>query len=87
MTPMMPRSPHATWSATAALAEDRNRFVTELAVAVVHAGKGSRTEEWCRMVLGMGKAVWTLDAAENGHLVEMGATVIDGDGLPEFFLG
>jgi hypothetical protein len=36
-------------------------------------------------VIGMGKAVWTLDAAENRGLVEMGAKVFDVDGLPEFF--
>ena len=72
---------------TAALAAERSRFVAELATAavVVHAAVGSRTEEWCRVVIGMGKPVWTLDAAENGHLVAIGARVFDIDGLPALF--
>jgi predicted Rossmann fold nucleotide-binding protein DprA/Smf involved in DNA uptake len=72
---------------TAALAAERNRFVAELAAAavVVHAAPGSRTEEWCRVVLEMEKPVWTLEAVENGHLVEMGARVFDVDALPAFF--
>jgi predicted Rossmann fold nucleotide-binding protein DprA/Smf involved in DNA uptake len=72
---------------TAALAAERNRFVAKLAGAavVVHAAKGSRTEDWCRVVMGMGKSVWTLDAAENGHLVEMGARVFDVGALPRLF--
>ena len=46
---------------------------------------GSQTDAWNRVVMGMGKAVWTLDGEENGHLVEMGVKMFDGDGLPASF--
>jgi hypothetical protein len=49
---------------TAALADERNRFVAEPCTdaLVVHAGTGSRTEAWCRTVLELGKPLWTVDA-------------------------
>ena len=72
---------------TAALAEERNRFVAEIcsAAVVVHAGAGSRTEGWCREMLGLGKPLWTLDAPENAHLAAMGTRAFTVDALPAFF--
>jgi predicted Rossmann fold nucleotide-binding protein DprA/Smf involved in DNA uptake len=72
---------------TAALAEERNRFVAEIASAavVVHAGAGSRTEAWCRTVLDLGKPLWTLDEPENAHLVAIGARPFQLEALPSFF--
>ena len=72
---------------TAALAVERNRFVAELCAAalVIHATPGSRTEAWGRDVLAMGKPLWTLDAPENRHLVELGARPFRVDTLPFFF--
>jgi predicted Rossmann fold nucleotide-binding protein DprA/Smf involved in DNA uptake len=60
---------------TAALAEQRNRFVATLAdkIFVAHAGGGSRTEQLCRDVMAQGKQVYTFDLPENAHLVRSGA--------------
>jgi predicted Rossmann fold nucleotide-binding protein DprA/Smf involved in DNA uptake len=72
---------------TAALTEERNRFVAEIAAAavVVHAGASSRTEARCRAVLELGKPLWTLDEPENAHLVALGARPFNLDSLPSFF--
>lgn len=72
---------------TAALAVERNRFVAELCAAalVIHATPGSRTEEWCREVLALGKPLWTLDAPVNTHLVALGARPFRVERLPAFF--
>lgn len=72
---------------TAALAAERNRFVAELcsAALVIHARPGSRTEQWCRDVLALGKPLWTLDTSENAHLVALGARPFQVEQLPSFF--
>ena len=72
---------------TAALAAERNRFVAELCTAalVIHANPGSRTEAWCRDVLALGKPLWTPAAAENAHLVALGARAFEIERLPLFF--
>jgi predicted Rossmann fold nucleotide-binding protein DprA/Smf involved in DNA uptake len=74
---------------TAALAAERNRFVAKLCTAavVIHATPGSRTEQWCREVLALGKPLWTLGAPENAHLVALGARPFGVERLPRFFEG
>jgi predicted Rossmann fold nucleotide-binding protein DprA/Smf involved in DNA uptake len=59
---------------TAALAEQRNRFVATLAqaVCVAHAAPGSRTERLCTELVAQGKRLYTLGLAENAHLVQCG---------------
>ena len=73
---------------TAALADERNRVVAEIASAavVVHASPGGRTEAWCRTVLSLGKPLWSLDEPENAHLFALGARPFRLDALPAFFL-
>lgn len=60
---------------TAALAEQRNRFVATLAddIFVAHAPCGSKTEQLCIELLEQGRRVNTLDLAENAHLMQRGA--------------
>jgi predicted Rossmann fold nucleotide-binding protein DprA/Smf involved in DNA uptake len=59
---------------TAALAEQRNRFVATLAqtICVAHAAPGSRTERLCAELVAHGKRLYTLGLAENAHLVQCG---------------
>ena len=60
---------------TAELALARNSFVAALAdrIFVAHAEVGGKTEAFAREVLGWGKPVLTLDAAENANLIALGA--------------
>ena len=60
--------------ATAALAEKRNRLVAGLAdeILVAHAATGGKTERICLENLEEGKRIYTLDLAENSHLVQGG---------------
>jgi predicted Rossmann fold nucleotide-binding protein DprA/Smf involved in DNA uptake len=57
---------------TATLAEQRNRFVATLAqtICVTHAAPGSRTERLCVELVAQGKRLYTLELAENVHLVQ-----------------
>jgi predicted Rossmann fold nucleotide-binding protein DprA/Smf involved in DNA uptake len=59
---------------TTELAEHRNRIVAILAddVFVAHAAVGSRTERLCTELLEQGKRLYTLDLAENAHLLQRG---------------
>jgi predicted Rossmann fold nucleotide-binding protein DprA/Smf involved in DNA uptake len=59
---------------TASLAEYRNRFVATLAqtICVTHAAPGSRTERLCVELVAQGKRLYTLELAENVHLVQCG---------------
>jgi hypothetical protein len=60
---------------TAALAEQRNRFVAMLAddIFVAHAPCGSKTEQLCIELIEQGRRVNTLNLAENAHLMQRGA--------------
>jgi predicted Rossmann fold nucleotide-binding protein DprA/Smf involved in DNA uptake len=71
---------------TAALAEQRNRFVATLAdeIFVAHASVGSRTEQLCRDMTAQGKRVYTFDLPENTHLVQCGAM---GQSVPDLIAG
>jgi predicted Rossmann fold nucleotide-binding protein DprA/Smf involved in DNA uptake len=81
------RIPEGERRVTAALAAERNRLVADLCAAalVIYATPGGRTEEWCRDVLALDKPVWTLDAPENVHLIELGARPFSPDAMPSFF--
>jgi predicted Rossmann fold nucleotide-binding protein DprA/Smf involved in DNA uptake len=60
---------------TAALAEQRNRFVATLAddIFVAHAPCGSKTEQLCVELLEQDRRVNTLKLVENAHLMQRGA--------------
>jgi hypothetical protein len=77
-----PFAPHH-WRPTAALAEQRNRFIATLAdeLFVAHAGVGSRTERLCAEVMAQGKRMRTLDLPENAHLMQRGIIVHTVHGL------
>jgi predicted Rossmann fold nucleotide-binding protein DprA/Smf involved in DNA uptake len=70
---------------TAALAEQRNRFVATLAqtICVTHAAPGSRTERLCAEIVAQGKRLYTLGLAENAHLVQCGVVNSSIPGLIE----
>jgi predicted Rossmann fold nucleotide-binding protein DprA/Smf involved in DNA uptake len=70
---------------TAALAEQRNRFVATLAqtICVAHAAPDSRTEQLCAELVAQGKYVYTLGLAENAHLVQCGVVSSSIPGLIE----
>jgi predicted Rossmann fold nucleotide-binding protein DprA/Smf involved in DNA uptake len=59
---------------TAELAEQRNRFVAMLAdtIFVAHAPPGSKTERLCAEIAEQDKRMYTLDLAENAHLMRRG---------------
>ena len=61
--------------ATAQMAVYRNLFVAAVADAifVAHARPTGKTEQFCREVLGWGKAVYTLDNDLNANLIDLGA--------------
>ena len=61
--------------ATADLSEKRNTFVAALAdkIFVAHAASGSKTEQFCRMLLHSGKSLLTLESDENANLLALGA--------------
>lgn len=64
--------------ATAALAEERNRFVVSLADAVFtpHAAPGGSLDRICRDGVGTGKVLWTVDDPSNSELLAMGAQLL-----------
>jgi predicted Rossmann fold nucleotide-binding protein DprA/Smf involved in DNA uptake len=59
---------------TAELAEQRNRFVATLAdtIFVAHAPPGSKTARLCAAIAAQDKRIYTLDLAENAHLMQRG---------------
>jgi len=61
--------------ATAATAEERNRYVLSLADAIFipHANPGGRLNAVCRETLAAGRTLWTLDDPANAHLLSAGA--------------
>lgn len=63
--------------ATAALAEERNRFVVSLADAVFipHAAPGGSLDRLVRDHVTGRKPLWTLDDPANAHLFALGANV------------
>jgi predicted Rossmann fold nucleotide-binding protein DprA/Smf involved in DNA uptake len=64
--------------ATAALAQERNRFVGALAdeVFIAYAAAGGKTEAFAREIIAWGKPVYTLDDPANAGLVALGARPI-----------
>ena len=60
---------------TAATAAERNAYVAALAdrLLVAHAAPGGKVERLCREALARGKRVFTVDSADNAHLVALGA--------------
>ena len=70
--------------ATAATAEERNRFVVTLADAIFipHAAPGGSLERLVRDCIVGRKPLWTLDDLANANLLALGATVIAKDSLP-----
>jgi len=64
--------------ATAATAEERNRFVVSLADAIFipHAAPGGGLERLCQMIPATGKRLWTLADDANGRLLEIGAEAL-----------
>jgi predicted Rossmann fold nucleotide-binding protein DprA/Smf involved in DNA uptake len=72
--------PASQGRATAALAHRRNQLVAALAdqVLMIHASPGSKTEAIAQQCLNWGKPLLTLEAAENHHLKELGATFYSG---------
>ena len=69
---------------TVAIAAKRNAYVATLAsrLLIAHAEKGGKTEKLCRDALTQGKSVFTLDSADNAHLIELGAVPVSADDLP-----
>lgn len=63
---------------TAPLAAERNRLVAALAtrIFIAHAAPGSKTEQFCREVIGWGKRVYTFDNPANAPLVELGVRAV-----------
>lgn len=61
--------------ATTDLSEKRNAFVAALAhkIFVAHAAPGSRTEQFCRVLLHKGESLLTLESSENANLLALGA--------------
>lgn len=64
--------------ATAAAADERNRFVVSLADAVFipHAAPGGSLDRLCREHIAGRKPLWTLDDPANVHLLGLGAMSI-----------
>ena len=64
---------------TAALAEERNRFVAALAdrILMAHAAPGSRTLALFRDLIAQGKTVHTIDDPTNKNLFDLGAVAIN----------
>jgi predicted Rossmann fold nucleotide-binding protein DprA/Smf involved in DNA uptake len=63
---------------TAELAQARNRIAAALAdkVFVAYASPGSKTETFCRDVIGWGKLLFTVDCKENQVLLNLGTVPI-----------
>jgi predicted Rossmann fold nucleotide-binding protein DprA/Smf involved in DNA uptake len=66
---------------TAALAEERNRYVVSLADAVFipHAAPGGGLERLCQTIPATGKPLWTIDDPANAGLIAIGARLIAPD--------
>ncbi len=60
---------------TAALANQRNAFVTALAdkICIAHAAEDSKTLEFAQMVIAWGKPVFTFETPANDALFQLGA--------------
>jgi predicted Rossmann fold nucleotide-binding protein DprA/Smf involved in DNA uptake len=71
--------------ATAALAQERNRFVVSLANAVFipHAAPGGTLHGMCRELRETGKALWTLDDPANDHLLKVAFRPLTPDLVPD----
>lgn len=71
--------------ATAATAENRNRFIVSLANAVFipHAAPGGALERLCRDHIAGNKSLWTIDDPTNVHLLALGAQKIAADMVEE----
>jgi predicted Rossmann fold nucleotide-binding protein DprA/Smf involved in DNA uptake len=67
--------PEKTRRVTKETAQTRNAFVAALAaqVFVAHAELGSKTERFCRELVGRSKPLWTLDSNENAGVIALGA--------------
>jgi len=61
--------------ATQETAMARNRFAAALAdaVFVAYAAPNSKTENFCRLILGWGKPLFTFESSEDSALVALGA--------------
>jgi len=68
---------------TAKLAQERNHMVAAIAdvIIVPHAASGSRTERLCLELSEHDKLVYTLNLAENGHLIKQGILANSVEGL------
>lgn len=71
---------------TVETALERNRLVAALSdiIFIAHASQGSKTETFCRELLGWGKFVYTFDSDANANLIKLGAIPIDPKSLNEF---
>ena len=69
--------------ATASIAARRNACVAALAdrILIAHAEMGGKIEALCKNVLASGKPVFTLESADNAHLMELGARPVSVDNL------
>ena len=67
--------------ATASTAVRRNACVAALAdrILIAHAEKGGKIEALCKHALASGKPVFTLESADNAHLMELGARPVSAD--------
>ncbi len=72
--------------ATANTAMIRNRFVADMAAAIVvaHAAPGSKMESLCRELLAAGKPLYTFDDPANAALLQAGAWTIQELTLADF---
>jgi predicted Rossmann fold nucleotide-binding protein DprA/Smf involved in DNA uptake len=61
----------------------RNLFVAAMSVAVfvVHAGPGSKTETFCKEIISWQKPIYTFESDYNKNLVEMGARPVNMDNV------
>jgi predicted Rossmann fold nucleotide-binding protein DprA/Smf involved in DNA uptake len=60
---------------TGKLAEQRNRFVADLADAIllIHAAPGSKTEQLTRILLAQRRPTFTIESSYNGNAIAIGA--------------
>jgi predicted Rossmann fold nucleotide-binding protein DprA/Smf involved in DNA uptake len=72
--------------ATVETAMVRNRFVTDMAAAVVvaHAAPGSKMESLCRELIASGKPLYTFDDPANTVLLQAGARPVKSLDLADF---
>jgi len=64
----------------------RNLFVAALSSVVfaAHAGPGSKTEAFCRVILSWQKPIYTFDSDYNKNLIEMGARPVNMDNVSDW---